>query len=47
MLRLLSVTPNTTMQVWDDNIIETAEERFYDDNVEEFTEAIKHNITVR
>ncbi|RWW59020.1 hypothetical protein BHE74_00034071 [Ensete ventricosum] len=34
-------------QVWDDNIIETAEDRFYDDNVEEFTEAIKQNITVR
>ncbi|URE46905.1 hypothetical protein MUK42_25187 [Musa troglodytarum] len=32
-------------QVWDDNIVETAEERFYDDNVEEFTEAIKQNIT--
>ncbi|XP_009380952.2 endonuclease 2 [Musa acuminata AAA Group] len=31
--------------VWDDNIIETAEERFYNDNVEEFTEAIKQNIT--
>ncbi|URE46911.1 hypothetical protein MUK42_25187 [Musa troglodytarum] len=42
---LLSMTPNTTMQVWDDNIVETAEERFYDDNVEEFTEAIKQNIT--
>lgn len=35
------------MQVWDDNIIETAEERFYNDNVEEFAEAIKQNITVR
>ncbi|KAM1497732.1 hypothetical protein ACFXTH_020777 [Malus domestica] len=31
--------------IWDDNIIETAEERFYDSNVEELIDAIKQNIT--
>ncbi|KAG4907501.1 hypothetical protein AAZX31_20G104700 [Glycine max] len=31
--------------VWDVNIIETAEERFYDSNIDEFTNAIQENIT--
>ncbi|XP_020097902.1 endonuclease 2 [Ananas comosus] len=31
--------------VWDDNIIETAEEQFYDSNVAEFVDAINQNIT--
>ncbi|KAJ1436204.1 S1/P1 nuclease [Sesbania bispinosa] len=31
--------------VWDDNIIETAEERFYDSNIDDFTNAIQENIT--
>lgn len=34
------------MQVWDDNIIETAEEQFYDSHVAEFVDAINQNITV-
>ncbi|EXB77506.1 Nuclease S1 [Morus notabilis] len=32
-------------QVWDDNIIETSEKRFYDSNLEELIEAIQQNIT--
>ncbi|XP_061339492.1 endonuclease 2 [Gastrolobium bilobum] len=31
--------------VWDDNIIETAEERFYDSNIDEFISTIQGNIT--
>lgn len=31
--------------VWDDNIIETAEERYYDSNVDELVDAIQQNIT--
>ncbi|KAF5751918.1 Endonuclease 2 2 isoform 1 [Tripterygium wilfordii] len=31
--------------VWDVNIIETAEERFYDSNVDEFADSIQKNIT--
>ncbi|KAA8532699.1 hypothetical protein F0562_032732 [Nyssa sinensis] len=31
--------------VWDDNIIDTAEERFYDSNVDELVNAIQKNIT--
>ncbi|KAL8035175.1 hypothetical protein ABFX02_12G079800 [Erythranthe guttata] len=31
--------------VWDDNIIETAEERFYDSNVDELINALDKNIT--
>ncbi|XP_058087645.1 endonuclease 2 [Magnolia sinica] len=31
--------------VWDNNIIETAEERFYNSNVEDMIDAIKQNIT--
>ncbi|XP_024023254.1 endonuclease 2 [Morus notabilis] len=31
--------------VWDDNIIETSEKRFYDSNLEELIEAIQQNIT--
>ncbi|XP_027367122.1 endonuclease 2-like [Abrus precatorius] len=31
--------------VWDVNIIETAEERFYDSNIGDFTSAIQENIT--
>ncbi|KAL5726112.1 Endonuclease 2 [Ranunculus cassubicifolius] len=31
--------------VWDANIIETAEERFYDTNVDDFIDAIQTNIT--
>ncbi|VVA17985.1 PREDICTED: endonuclease [Prunus dulcis] len=31
--------------IWDDNIVETAEERFYDSNAEELVDAIKQNIT--
>ncbi|XP_010916399.1 endonuclease 2-like [Elaeis guineensis] len=31
--------------VWDDNIIETAEDQFYESNVEEFVDEIKRNIT--
>ncbi|KAM7484577.1 hypothetical protein LguiA_000586 [Lonicera macranthoides] len=31
--------------VWDDNIIETAEERFYDSNVDGLIDAIQKNIT--
>lgn len=34
------------MQVWDDNIIETAEERFYDNNIDDFITALQQNITV-
>lgn len=34
------------MQVWDDNIIETSVEEFYESNVEDFVNAIKQNITV-
>lgn len=30
---------------WDANIIETAEERFYDSNIDEFIDAIQQNIT--
>ncbi|KAF9591392.1 hypothetical protein IFM89_004077 [Coptis chinensis] len=33
------------MRVWDANIIETSEERFYDTNVDEFIDAIQQNIT--
>jgi len=33
-------------QVWDANIIETAEERFYDSDINSFTKAIQENITV-
>lgn len=33
-------------QVWDVNIIETAEERFYDSDINGFTKAIQENITV-
>ncbi|KAG6534411.1 endonuclease 2-like [Zingiber officinale] len=32
-------------KVWDKDIIETAEDRFYDDVVEEFVDALKQNIT--
>ncbi|KAJ3694425.1 hypothetical protein LUZ60_009905 [Juncus effusus] len=31
--------------VWDDSIIETAEEQFYDSNVDEYVDAINKNIT--
>ncbi|KAJ4709928.1 Endonuclease [Melia azedarach] len=31
--------------VWDSNIIETAEERIYNSNVDEFIDAIRHNIS--
>ncbi|KAE8663562.1 Endonuclease 2 [Hibiscus syriacus] len=31
--------------VWDTNMIETAEERFYDSNVDSMVDAIQHNIT--
>ncbi|KAL6193071.1 PREDICTED: endonuclease 2 [Fragaria vesca subsp. vesca] len=31
--------------IWDSNIIETAEERFYDNNLDELVDAIKQNIT--
>ncbi|OMO63535.1 S1/P1 nuclease [Corchorus capsularis] len=31
--------------VWDSNIIETAEERFYDSDVDAMVDAIQHNIT--
>ncbi|KAI9077418.1 hypothetical protein K1719_040621 [Acacia pycnantha] len=31
--------------VWDDNIIETAEQRFYDSNIDGFIDAIQQNIT--
>uniref|UniRef100_A0A5B7BDJ9 Aspergillus nuclease S1 n=1 Tax=Davidia involucrata TaxID=16924 RepID=A0A5B7BDJ9_DAVIN len=31
--------------VWDDNIIDTAEERFYDSNVDQLVNAIQKNIT--
>lgn len=34
------------MQVWDDSIIETAEDEFYESDVEEFVDALKKNITV-
>ena len=34
------------MQVWDANIIETAEERLYDSNVDGLIDAIQQNITV-
>ncbi|OAY66658.1 Endonuclease 2, partial [Ananas comosus] len=33
------------MQVWDDNIIETTEEQFYNSHVAEFVAAINQNIT--
>ncbi|KAK9934731.1 hypothetical protein M0R45_021865 [Rubus argutus] len=33
--------------IWDDNIIETAEERFYDSNVDQLVDAIKQNITTK
>ncbi|XWS68852.1 hypothetical protein CRYUN_Cryun04dG0128700 [Craigia yunnanensis] len=32
--------------VWDSNIIETAEERFYDSNIDDMVDAIQQNITV-
>ncbi|KAL6543776.1 Endonuclease 2 [Orobanche gracilis] len=32
-------------QVWDSNIIETAEERFYESDVDELTDALQKNIT--
>ncbi|PON78634.1 S1/P1 nuclease [Parasponia andersonii] len=31
--------------VWDSNIIETAEQKFYNSNVEDLVQAIQHNIT--
>lgn len=34
------------LQVWDRNIIETAEQRFYDSNVDELIDALQKNITV-
>lgn len=34
------------MQVWDDSIIETEEERFYSSNFENLIDAIQTNITV-
>lgn len=34
------------MQVWDDSIIETEEERFYGSEVETYIDAIQTNITV-
>lgn len=33
-------------QVWDDNIIETEEERFFDSNVDELINTLQTNITV-
>ncbi|KAJ0038637.1 hypothetical protein Pint_21973 [Pistacia integerrima] len=33
--------------VWDSNIIETAEERFYDSNIDGFVDAIEQNITTK
>lgn len=35
------------LQVWDTNIIETAEERFYESAVDELVDALEKNITVR
>lgn len=34
------------MQIWDDSIIETELERFYDSDMGEFIDAIQQNITV-
>lgn len=34
------------LQVWDSNIIETAEEKFYDSEVDELIKALQKNITV-
>ncbi|KAK3006104.1 hypothetical protein RJ639_017427 [Escallonia herrerae] len=35
----------SSIQVWDDNIIETADERFYDSNVDGLVDALQKNIT--
>lgn len=35
-----------TLQVWDNSIIETAEEKFYDSNVDELINTLQTNITV-
>lgn len=35
-----------TLQVWDNSIIETAEEKLYDSNVDELINTLQTNITV-
>lgn len=33
-------------QVWDSNIIETTKDKLYDSNIDDFVDALQHNITV-
>ncbi|XP_044489676.1 endonuclease 2 [Mangifera indica] len=33
--------------VWDSNIIETAEDKLYDSNIDDFVDALQHNITTK